>query len=550
MPRESKMTFRKRNFELVVSLLFLGLSFWTLFYYITGPALGYLHSDCVDSLFWAQASVESGEILSEDFAYAAILPFGSHIWMVTIIKLFGFSLRAQTVSMCIFAGIFVLSALFFFRSMKWRYSLSSAAVFCLTMMLSGSVKLREIMWEHVIYYSLGILFLMLALGLAFRLWDKLERYWGGSTRDKTLAVVYAVLLLLLSAGCATDGFQVIGLTIIPAIGAIAAYTVFDKDTRLDSRSAIRRYVICGVMALGTILGVLTLAAMTHGGEISAGYGEAYSGWSDIGSWWSNAENFLPHYLTLAGVVVDSNETLFSADSIEVFIRLFGALVVLVCPILLLFSYKELEDKYSKLIAWAYLALTAVTLVGFICGRLSNANWRLVPFLGSSVIATLVYLKHIISKGVVMKRVGVILVALLLCFSMVNAKEMLDMPHDLGKEDDLQKVADTLAEKGYDYGYATFWNAGETWLRSDGAVKVVNIEVDRDGVTRRRYQTMSYWFDDIEGQSDYFLLLDESEYHLLYNSRYWDELTEKRNIIEEFECEDYYVVVFNGNVFVD
>ena len=544
------MKLRKITYELIASLLFLGLSVWTLVYYITGPALGYLHSDCVDSLFWAQASVESGEILSADFAYAAILPFGSQIWMVPLIKLFGFSLRAQTLSMCVFAVIFVLSALFFFRSMKWRYSLSSAAVFCLTMMLSGSVKLREIMWEHVIYYSLGILFLMLVLGLVFRLWDKLESYWGGTRKDKMLTLVYAVLLLLLCTGCATDGFQVVGLTVIPAVGAIAVYTVFDKGTRLDSHSAVRRYAICGVMALGTILGVLALSVMTHGGEISAGYGVAYSGWSDIASWRGNAETFFPHYLTLAGVVVDPNETLFSADSIEVFIRLFGALAALVCPFLLLFNYKDIEDKYSKLVVWAHLVLTAVTLVGFVCGRLSNANWRLTPFLGSSIIVTLIYIKHAIGKGVVLRRVGVILAALMLCFSAVNAKQMLDMPHDFGKEDTLQRVADTLEKKGYDYGYATFWNAGETWLRSDGAVKVVNIEVDRDGVTQRRYQTMSYWFDDIEGQTDYFLLLDETEYQLIYNSRYWDELTEERKIIEEFKCEDYYVVVFDGNVFVD
>ncbi|MBO5845709.1 MAG: hypothetical protein J6Q77_03595 [Clostridia bacterium] len=539
-----------RVFEWIASILFLGLGAFTLLYYISGPALGYLHSDCVDSLLWAQVSVESGELLSEDFVYAAILPFGSPIWMMPIIKLFGFTVRAQVLSMCVFALIFLLSALFFFRSLRWRYSASSAAVFCLVMILSGSVKIREIMWEHVIYYSLGILFLMLTLGLVFRLWDNVERFWGGTPREKSVAIIFALLLLLLSAGCATDGFQVVGLTVIPALGAIAAYTVFDKETRLDSPSAIRRYSICAVMAIGVILGALVLSVITKGGEISAGYGEAYSGWSDVGSWWENAEQFLPHYLTLAGVLPNLKGTLFSSDSVVVFIRLFGALAVLVSPFLLLFNYKEIEDKYSRLVAWAHLALTAVTLVGFVCGRLSNVNWRLTPFLGSSVIATIVYIKHLLGKGVVMRRVGVILAALLLCFSLVNAKEMLDMPYDLGREDPLQDVADTLEEKGYDYGYATFWNAGETWLRSDGEVKVINVVVDRDGVAPRRYQTMDYWFDDVEGQTDYFLLLEESEYYLLNNSKYWDKLTEERNIIDEFKCGDYYIIVFDGNLFVE
>ncbi len=537
-------------FELIISLAFLGFSLWTLFYYVTGPALGYFHSDCVDSLLWSQAMVESGDILSENFSYAALLPFGSPIWMVPVIKLFGFTMRAQTVSMCIFTVIFVLSALSLFRAMRWRYSVSSTAVFCLSMILSGSVKLREIMWEHVIYYSLGILFIMLLLSLVFRLWDKLSDFSRWVMRDKISAVIYGVLLLLLCAGCATDGFQVLGLTVVPVVGSIIAYTLFDKETKLNSPVAVKRYSICVVMALGTLMGILLLSVITNGGQISAGYGVAYSGWSDVSSWRGNAELFLTHYLTLVGVETDTAVSLFSADSIAVFIRLIGALAVLVCPFILFFSYKSLKDKYSKIIAWAHLAVTAVVMVGFICGTLSNVNWRLTPFLGSSVIATVVYVKHLIGEGVVMRRVGVLIAALLLCFSMANAADMLDMPRELGRDDPLQKVADTLEEKGYDYGYATFWNAGETWLRSDSAVKVVNVSVERGEVKRRNYQTMNHWFDDIEGQENYFLLLDRTEYLSIVGSSYWTELTSRRNIVEEFECEDYYVIVFDGNVFVD
>lgn len=537
-------------FELIISAALLGLSVWTLFYYITGPALGYFHSDCVDSLLWSQVMVESGDILSEDFAYAALLPFGSPLWMVPIIKMFGFTMKAQMISMCVFAVIFVLAALSLFRAMKWRYSVCSAAVFCLSMILSGSVKLREIMWEHVIYYSLGILFIMLMLSLVFRLWDKLSSFSTWSLRDNISAAVYGTLLLLLCAGCAADGFQVIGLTIVPVAGAMLVYTIFDKDTRLNSPEAGKRYSVCALMAVGTLIGVLFLSVITHGGEIFAGYGEAYSGWSEVSSWRGNAQQFITHYLTLAGVISDPNVSLFSYDSIAVFIRLIGALTVLVCPFVLLFSYRSLRDKYSKMVAWTHLAITAVVMVGFICGTLSNVNWRLTPFLGSSVIATVVYVKHLIGEGIVMCRVGAILAALLLCFSMANSVEMLDMPREFGRDDALQKVADTLEEKGYDHGYATFWNAGETWLRSDGTVKVVNVSVERGEVKRRNYQTMDYWFDDIEGQENYFLLLDEAEYNSIEGSAYLRKLTSLRDIVEEFECEGYYVIVFDGNVFVD
>lgn len=537
-------------FEIIATAAFLLLSLWTLIYYITGPALGYFHSDCSDSLLWSRVMLESGEILSEDFAYAAILPFGSPIWMVPILKLFGYTMKAHVISMCVFAVIFVLSAVFMFRSMKCKYSISAGATLCLSMLLSGSVKLREIMWEHVIYYSLGILFLMLTLGLAFRLYDKISSYPNMGKADKIKAAVYAVLLLLLCAGCATDGGQVLVLTVIPVACAFVAYTLFDKESKLLSDKAFKRYAVCGVMALGIAVGLIALNVITNGGEIYSGYGEAYSGWSALSEWKRNADMFIMQYLSLFGIEPDLSHTLFSADSILTLVSLVGALIVLVCPFILLFSYNKLNDKYSKIVAWAHLVVTAAVMIGFICGRLSNVNWRLTPFLGSSVIATLVYIKHLIGNGIVFRRVGAVLAAVLLCVSVGISGTMLNMSKDFGKADPLEQVADTLVAKGYDRGYATFWNASETTLRSDSAVEVITVDINGGTVLRRAYQTMDYWFDDVEGQEDYFLLLDKNEYAVVKGSSYYRELISTRNVIDEFTVADYCVIVFDGNVFVD
>ncbi len=535
-------------FEIIATAAFMLLSLWTLLYYITGPALGYFHSDCSDSLLWSRVMVESGKILSEDFAYAAILPFGSPIWMVPILKLFGYTMKAHIISMCVFTVIFVLSALFMFRSMKWKYSLSSAAVFCLSMLLSGSVKLREIMWEHVIYYSLGILFLMLLLGLSFRLYDKISGFPAMGRSDKIKAGIYAALLLLLCAGCATDGGQVLVLTVLPVAGGFVAYTLFDRENKLNSERAVKRYVVCGVMAVGTVIGVVALSVITHNGEIYSGYGEAYSGWSAVSEWKGNADLFITQYISLFGIEPDMTQTLFSSDSIVTLISLVGALIVLICPFILLFSYNRLRDRYSRIVAWAHLIVSAAIMVGFICGRLSNVNWRLTPFLGSSAIATLVYIKHLLGNGIVFRRVGAALAAVLLCVSVSVSGVILNMPKDFGKNDPLEQVADTLEEKGYNRGYATFWNASETTLRSDGAVEVITVDISGGAVVRRAYQTMNYWFDDIEGQENYFLLLDKSEYAAVKGSLYYRELIATRNVIDDFECADYHIIVFDSNIF--
>ena len=89
-------------------LLFFGvmagvLGLYTVLYYIIGPSEGYLHSDCTDSLFWALATYESGEVVSPDFHYAAILPFGASVWYIPLISLFGVSMKTQIIGMVIFA---------------------------------------------------------------------------------------------------------------------------------------------------------------------------------------------------------------------------------------------------------------------------------------------------------------------------------------------------------------------------------------------------------------------------------------------------------------
>jgi hypothetical protein len=302
------------------------------------------------------------------------------------------------------------------------------------------------------------------------------------------------------------------------------------------------------MLAGAAFGMILLNVITKGGLISAGYGEAYSTWSDIGEWKANADLFVPQYLTLIGIEVDPSEALFSGKSIITLLKLVGALVVLVCPFVLLFSYKSIKDKYAKMVAWAHLVLTVVVLIGFICGRLANANWRLTPFLGSSIIATLVYAKHLLAEHIVPRRVGALIAAVLICFSALNAKAILDMDYNFGKSDPLQVVADTLEAKGYDRGYATFWNASETTLRSDSAVTVITVTADYTGVKTRAYQTMHYWFNDVAGQEDYFLILDQNEYNSVVGSAYWQNLTAEVNLIEEFTCAGYQIVVFDGNIF--
>jgi hypothetical protein len=537
-----KLREKRRLTDLLVALPLFLLSLGVILYYIIGPSEGYFHSDCTDSILWANAALESGKILAEDFYYAAILPFGSFIWMVPAVALFGLSMPAQILSMSIFAVLFCAVLAFFFRSMKWGWKWTAAAVFSTVLILSGSEKLREIMWEHTIYYSLGILLVFLLLGLIFRV---LDSPWEKGKRSRL--VVWSALLFAVCLGCGTDSFQVLAITVVPALGALALYTFFDKETPLISWNNGRKYIIAVIVILGSLMGLAILAVITQFGKIDAYYENSYSLWSSVSSWHENAGNFFEHYFSLLGI--ETPAALFSFASVLTMIKLAGALLLLVCPVVLLFQYRRIRDRYTKIALLAHVLLTAVILFGYICGMLSVAAWRLTPFVGSSAVATLLCIKWLICENeIVGKRIGGLIMAVILAFSLVNVKTIVSIPADYGRDDSIYVTLEELEARGLTYGYATFWNAGRATLLSDSKVKVRNINLSASGISPNRYQSSETWYKDKEGQETYFLMLTESEYTTFKATDMYKELLAYQALLSTFRSGDYYILVLSQNLF--
>ena len=99
----------KRWFKIACALLAtlpLFAALYLAFYYIYGPGEGYFHSDCTDTIYWANAALEGNGIFDDQYNYAALLPF-STVWiMQPLIKLFGLGMTAHNLGMAIFAVIF------------------------------------------------------------------------------------------------------------------------------------------------------------------------------------------------------------------------------------------------------------------------------------------------------------------------------------------------------------------------------------------------------------------------------------------------------------
>ena len=544
----------------LIATLPLFAALYLAFYYIYGPGEGFFHSDCTDTMYWANAAIEGNGIFDPQYNYAALLPF-STVWiMQPLIKLFGFGMTAHNLGMAIFAVLFAGGIYFCARSAKFSHLWSSTAVFAVFMILSCSDKLCEMMWGHTIYYSLGLVLMFYLLGLGMRFCDAIEE---GKTVSAT---VWGALLLGISIGSATNGMQIVVLTVLPAAAAFAAERLLSAKDGLVTKKTIPALASALVIAAGTLGGIMLLKVITNDGTIRAGYAAGYSGWSAVSNWLSNAQKFVNHYFTLLGVNMTQNAPLFDAESMKYFFRIAVGIILLVMPVVILCLYGRIKSRGVRLMVWAHFVLTAVVIFGYICGELSAANWRLMPIIGSSAMLTVCALRDLVSDlglfevkenggaAVVLSRIGALVLAVVILSSLVFADEIKALDPEYGRDNTNHRLAEFLVEEGLEYGYATFWYSQAITLLSNSEVRVRNMDVDdRKGVIGRHYQSSLNWYNDQPGVDEYFVILSATEYRSVFTTKSWQQWMDEcylRHYESPNDAEGFQIYVFSENVLRD
>ncbi len=533
-------------------------------YYIWGPGEGYFHADCTDSIYWAQASVESGKVFDPYFRYAGMLPFSVSMIFIPLIKIFGLGMTAQNIGMTLFSLIYVGSVIFVCRSAKAGWGWSSLAALVSVAAMSSSDKLRELMYGHNIYYTIGPVIVFIGVGLLLRA----SRNLFGSertVRGTVLGSVQLALFLLLCLGSATDGSQIIVLGSLPALAGIVAERFFSGREPLLSRKNLMIPASGAVFCAGTLAGALLLKIWK--GSIECGYAEAYSGWSEPSSWADNALAFVKQYFTLIGVAPKGS--LFSPESVGTIVRILGGILLLAVPVVLFFFYSRLTEG-TRVLLWSHSVVFFVVMFGFICGKLSGVNWRLTPVIASAAVLCVMAARELIRRPeavpdesedsgtesgggekTVPRRLGAVLVSFLVLFSALIILEVMKMPADYGRDNYRHSLASFLEEKGLEYGYATFWNSQTITELSDSRVKCREVLATKNyGVYSDYYQSSRLWYTG-QNYDRYFVLLSDSEYSAVRQTASWTEWT-AGYLVAEYTPDDgvypgFMVFVFSENV---
>lgn len=494
---------------------------------------GYYHSDCTDSILWSQATLEGGSLMNPDFYYAGLIPFGGNIIMLPFVAMFGFTVKAQVMGMAAFFILFLASISLFFKMLgfnhKWIVISDIAALF----VASASEKMREIFWGHIIYYSLGLFFLM--IGLAIVMW-----IFKRENMELKKRIPGYICLLIWTTLCSMNGIQALTMFSIPVIAAIVAERFFDYDTPVKNKVNIKRGILLAVICAGVVAGLIF--GKIANGDITSGYAEGYSKFSESSEWMDNLFKVVPSVFNLLGVTIESDMLIYSFDGICNLLRIIAGIVIMTVPVIMLFLYKRIEELSYRIVLLTHHFLTILILLGWVFGVLNGAEWRLSPVIVSSVILCMVFIKWALAN-IKMKRNILIAGIPMICLILVTFLDMATLEKQSYYNKEITKLCAFLEENDLNYGYATFWNANITTLMSDSKVKVRDIRLEEDAYYKRAYQSNDNWYENAPEYDRYFVVLSQDEYNEFYLENQIFEQPE-----EILECDIFTILVYDRNLF--
>ncbi len=474
------------------------LTILAVFYFILVPERNFFNSDYADTLAWAKASVDARALFSHDFHYACLLPFGGHLLMIPFVALFGFSYAAHACGMMLFFLLLALALRAFFRAIGANTFWASIPIFCVFGVLCSSEKLREIYFGHILYYSLGGLFLLVGLTLLLSLDKDKDRKIPWRT------IAFCVWCVL----CSTDGLTSLTLFVLPLCAALAFERLCDREVAFFSAENFARSRPL-FYALVSSIGGFGLGALLRNG-FSAGYQTAFSTFSADTNWSDNLKTLFQSFLSLFTGDVAMYEPFTSFAGMMAAVRLLFGLLVMVVPFIALFFYKCL-NRGEKLLLLSHFVVSATILFAFVFGLLSSAAWRLSPMVFTALIVTVMLARHLCLRPF-LRRFGVLLLAFCVLVAGLGFFSVFSLPKKVQARTPAD-VARYLQERGYTYGYATFWDANAVTAMSGDRVKCRSIELDEESgfLSPSAYQCESSWYQGQGTGEKYFLLLSTAEY---------------------------------------
>ena len=460
-------------------------------------------ADVAENVIWAQAAIESGKLINPDFYYNQLLPFGGQLIFIPVVKHFGVTLYALRLGMSICSALFCAAAAAFFLCIDWGIPLSFSSAAIILMFLSGTSKLRDIFWSHVVHYNLPLFYLLLALiflSLTFRM-EKRKKIIGligfeiclvlGSANDIAVLLFFSIALF---CGIVLEGFLEEGL-----------HCFLRKEKLL-----LYAETFLGILA-GFVLGKILTA------NASEAYAEMFSQFSPAARWMENLLAFPNNWFTMFSTLPEDQVPFFSSVGIKLLIRLSAALLIMAAVIRSFFVFCRIRSRVERIFLCVNWFISAATLFFYIFGVISSTNWRIIPMFFTSLVTALIVLRHDLTKisenipSVQLLDLGaavsILLYALICSVTVFHQSISTELWFGQGT------ILKTLADHSLTYGYnLDYWFTNSITVLTDERIRVREVILhDDDYLTPSYHQSNIHWYEDQPDVDRYFLICQEDEF---------------------------------------
>lgn len=441
------------------------------------------HADTTDTLLWAAASLDAGSVASPTFRYAYFIPFGGNCFLIPFLALFGTEIAALRCGMTLFLAVFVFSAYALFRSLNWKRTTCWLSIALVLTVASATPKMREIYFGHILFYSLGTLFLF--LGLAFA-----PEPVGTETDEHRRKVVRGAIFAIVMAWAASCGMPLLLYAVIPVLGGWIL--VRSADPRPISKERDGSAFLPGAMGAGVGLALFLCLSLNL---LPVDYADSYGIFSQPAKWWLNFARLPGPWVLLLCSSTWAEVPIASGEGLPVVGQIALAVLLAVAPVFALFRIRSFSPRERMLVTGHWI-LAAEILFFWTFGNISDANWRLSPLVLSSTAVTVCCVKSLLADRMVfLRRMAVAMVVFLLAIGFLTNLQTSMLPCNRDIWYGRGSLIPVLESIGIRDGYCTdFWFSNVTTVLSGERFRIREV-VRKDGSWQgRRFNTDDRWFE--------------------------------------------------------
>lgn len=489
-----------------------------------------LNSDAASFITLATENIRTGQILPDNWYGSTGFVLLNYI-IAAILLLVPDYLLAKDIAQFLILFLLIVTTVLFtkvvFHNNSWIIS-----IIVLFTYISNT---QYDMLYTSCYYTFTFIFIFTSLIFIYKGLDFTQNF------IKSKKYIFLSALCCVFFSC-VGGILFVQQFVLPFIGAIIIwYLICNYNKKISEVKDFKKQIILTLLLLSiTMIGLMGSNFLNNRLHITGNNGLLFFNYNLV----DNIPLFLQGLVDLFGFT--SGAFLFSIAGINNLLRLvFVVGCVFVIPF---FAWKRIKNFTSEVAVFylfVFLHVLEVVII-LICSTVDVISIRRY-FLSSFILLCILSCNYIYEEFIQRKNlIGILVSVVIFCFAILSSFPMILNFENYNKRlDSMKGLADFLVENDLHYGYASYWNAGNNTVLSNGQVQINAILPYQDNIKKYLWLSSDDWYSPDFYSGKTFLMLTDEEMN-----NWAPEGCEKTKLgrpSEIIEYNQYKILVYKYNI---